>query len=106
MTRRVALIGAFIGVFMLVVVALVAISLTIEARNSSNISTLLLNGKTSSAINAKATKQATVKIKAIVEIIETDLNQIISRSNVTHELICGIATATQISNPTIAKDCS
>lgn len=106
MTRRALLLFTILAVFMMTVTAITAVGLTIDARNSANISTLLTNGKTASAISAKAAAKNTAEAKAIINRVEDQLAQIQARADENHTLFCAAVAAVHLTTPQIAQACA
>ena len=97
-----------VGAFMVVLLTVQAIVLTNTANTSNSIHTLLVNGKTASAINSNAAKKAAIEGDRVIQHVENQLNDILSQSrnaSVDRVLICAIAQEVHISSSVITTDC-
>jgi hypothetical protein len=110
MNRRLALLMSLLGAFLVVVIAINAITLTTVARASNNISTLLTNGKTASAQSAAQAKKNSAAAEVIIQHVENQLTTILANSKGNRQLICVIAQAAEkvlpLSSASVAADCA
>lgn len=79
---------------------------TASAKASKATQTLLTNGKTASAEAAKEGAKSAAQGEAIIEHVESQLDEILGHSNVTREIICSIAQAAHHLTPQVVTDCS
>lgn len=76
------------------------------AKTAGEVKTLLTDGKTTSAENSAAAKKSAAAGEAIIKHVETQLNAIQNRSNVTHDILCNLSAVAHITTPLVTADCS
>jgi hypothetical protein len=75
------------------------------SKAAANTNTLLLNGKTASAISAKKGAVAAKEGEQIVAGIRAQLDELLARSAINRGLICSIAATVHVTSPVIRADC-